>query len=100
MTENIITNKLTGRFYFKLTSNGNLIGEFSNDCSGKPQETATESSDLRGEPNGSYLGVYSSTWQENKTACFAELTITQKKDTNRLFSLDLKDSQGKLIFKG
>jgi hypothetical protein len=64
--------KIKGRFYFKRTSNGNLVGEFSNDAGTK---TFTESSDLVGPDSGSFVGQYHSTWQENRQSFFAELTI-------------------------
>jgi|HubBroStandDraft_2_1064218.scaffolds.fasta_scaffold275467_2 hypothetical protein len=76
--------KIIGRFYLKHTSNGNLIGEFSNDHSA---EISTESCDLRGNANG-YVGQYHSTWQENGNPFFADLEITHKPNTNnKIFTL-------------
>ena len=51
-------DKLIGRFYFKQTSNRNLIGEFSNNIE---KDIYTESADII-KSNGKYLGVYISTW--------------------------------------
>jgi len=66
-----------GRFYFKQTSNGNLIGEFSNEDTNR---SYTESADII-DPNksieGDYVGVYDSTWNEDE-ACHATLEIKQK----------------------
>ena len=78
--------KINGRFYFKQTSNGNLIGEWSN----YESEPATESSDLQGEyqPTVQFNGIYNSTWQENGVAVFKELQITK---VGNKFKLDWKD---------
>jgi hypothetical protein len=65
MSENII-----GRFYFKRTSNGNLIGEFSNN---KRKRIFTESADLIGN-GSSFNGNYNSTWYDKKPI-FAKLSI-------------------------
>jgi hypothetical protein len=96
-----MANEIIGRFYFRRTSNGNLIGEFSNNKSGVgglPQ-TSTESCDLRGSDTGDYLGEYYSTWQEQGKPQFADLKISHKNGTTRLFSLEWTRS-GKPIFKG
>lgn len=74
---NLMTG-LLGRFYFKQTSNGHLIGEFSNDQS---NAVMTESADLVERKEGKFNGVYRSTWQENGVVCSATLTISQP--TNR-----------------
>jgi hypothetical protein len=77
--------KVTGRFYFKQTSNGNLIGEFSNDQS---TGISTESADLLGINNIDFIGTYNSTWRENRTPSFAVLEITHKPNTNnKIFTL-------------
>ncbi len=82
--------KITGRFYLKKTSNGNLLGEWSNDHSG--EKVSTESCDLIAgsldfseNAKGSHAADYYSTWQENGNAVLAQLKISQN---NRLFSLD------------
>ncbi len=70
--------KVIGRFYFKQTINGNLIGEFSNNGTLK---NYTESADLNSDTRKDvYVGVYDSTWHEDK-ACFAKLEITKKHDS-------------------
>jgi hypothetical protein len=69
--------EIIGRFYFKKTSNGNLIGEWSNNKSDEKQRTSTESCDLKKGEDKSYIGLYRSTWQEDGTAHFADLTISK-----------------------
>ena len=68
---------LIGRFYFKITPSGNLIGEYSNRSSsslGSFAEAATRIS----EGNG-WIGDYQSTWCEapNFAVASARLKITQ-----------------------
>jgi hypothetical protein len=67
-----MSEKIIGRFYLKKTSNGNLVGEFSND---HDTRISTESCDLMGNAAG-YFGEYHSTWQENGQSHFAKLTIS------------------------
>jgi hypothetical protein len=94
---NIMASTIIGRFYLKKTSNGNLIGEFSNDHS---NDISTESCDLRGIADGSYPGAYYSTWQEGGKPLFANLTIAQQPEgNNRLFSLEWS-RDGACIFQG
>ena len=94
--------KLYGRFFFLKTDNGNLIGEFSNNLG---TVVSTESSDFT-EPcadiecsNCRYCGTYHSTWQEDGAALFAELKISKKAGTDKLFSLKWRRNT-KLIFLG
>jgi hypothetical protein len=58
---------LKGNFYFRLTSNGNLTGEFSNQYS---KRAFTESADRVREPSSPtdsrFCGEYISTWQEGE----------------------------------
>src|SRR6266496_3286170 len=96
-------DKIIGRFYFKQTSNSNLIGEFSNDHSDR---ILTESADLRDDSrksrNGSsYIGDYYSTWQEDGKPILADLTITAKPEgtNSNLFSLTWR-RHGKPVFEG
>ena len=91
-----MSNNLIGRFYFKQTSNGNLIGEFSNNLS---DGIATESADSIGKTNN-YIGDYNSTWQENGKRRFSNLKISQKAGTsNTIFTLEWTDN-GRQIFLG
>ena len=90
-------NKIAGRFFFKKTDNGNLIGEFSNnDPSSK---ISTESADLQPEiHNSGFIGTFHSTWQEAGKPFFAVLTISQKTNS-KLFTLEW-NRNNEPIFKG
>ncbi len=79
MTKINLSNNLIGRFYFKRTKNGNLIGEFSNLNSLK---NSTESADAIEVEDNSFIGEYHSTWQENGKAHDAKLTIEYKENTH------------------
>ena len=93
---NFMANNLFGRFYFKKTSNGNLVGEFSNNTS---RSISTESAD-KVESADSYIGKYNTTWQENGIVRFAKLNISQKQETgNMIFTLEWKENDN-LIFVG
>ena len=98
-----MATKILGRFYFKRTRNGNLVGEFSNDHSDR---VSTESSDLlpgeSGDNQGAYNGSYHSTWQENGNSFFAHLNISPAVRSKCLFRLEWRDksANGKLLFKG
>ena len=82
--------KLIGRFFFQKTDNGNLIGEFSNNS----DTLSTESSDWKKGcenkecANCKWHGTYHSSWQEECEALFAELKISPKKGSAKLFSLE------------
>jgi hypothetical protein len=104
----IMAKKVNGRFYFKKTDNGNLIGEFSNN---QDDNIYTESADLikscanKECANCKYHGTYHSSWQEECEALFAELEISPKKGSAQLFTLewfrkDSSDSHKELIFVG
>ena len=71
--------ELVGRFYFKQTGNGNLIGEYSNNMGDK---IYTESCDLMKQDekykNEKFIGEYHSTRDENGKAIFVELKILPK----------------------
>lgn len=68
--------KLIGRFYFKKTSNGNLIGEFSSNMDSK---IYTESADKKRKSNSSsFLGKYLSTWLNYNDPIIADLDISYK----------------------
>lgn len=50
---------IIGSFYFRKTTNGNLIGEYTNNTS---ERVTTESADLIGDQNESFIGDYQTTW--------------------------------------
>lgn len=74
---------MIGRFYFRLTTSGNLLGEFSNNLS---NGNSTESADRVSGNLNDFQGTYLSSWQENGTVLFADLTISIKHAPN-IFSL-------------
>jgi hypothetical protein len=97
-------NTMIGRFYFKLTAGGNLVGEFSNDSTNR---TYTESADRVMPGTSSYLGDYFSTWHEDggTQAELTKLTITLKGGCNNIYTViweEYPSSQvpPKLRFKG
>jgi hypothetical protein len=74
-----------GRFYFKITSNGNLLGEYDDE---EMTYTGTESAvrldqGISNKTTLSFLGEFATCWLENnKTPQFAKLLITEKKNSN------------------
>lgn len=88
-------HRFAGRFYFKRTVNGNLLGEFSNN---KAKNNCTESADIISKSEG-FIGTYLSTWQEDKVACLADLTTSYKVGFNDISSLVWME-KGKMIFEG
>ena len=87
---------LIGRFWFKRTSNGNLVGEFSNN---KGKSISTESADLI-ESVETFEGKYHTSWQEKEKGSFAILNIAIKPNTKTIYSLVWSDKKGKTIFLG
>ena len=79
---------LIGCFFFRLTDYGNLIGEFSNNCSSRPQ---TESADRLEDATVSagFIGVFRSTWQEEAgdPPLSARLIIDPKPATTGIYTL-------------
>ena len=75
--------KVLGQFYFKQTTNGNLIGEFTNNSTIK---ITAESATLIKRTSG-FVGTYSSTWEHENEACITVLTIDLIKKTENLYSL-------------
>lgn len=75
---------IIGRFYLRLTTSGNLIGEFSNNTS---KTNSTESADRQGVDPKCFVGQFYSTWREESVPDSAELTIEPKKGTVNIFTL-------------
>ena len=76
-----MSKKLLGRFYFKKTDSGNLIGEFShNEHDRNYTESADlDEDDLQNENNRKeFAGNYITTWQENSKPRLSFLVITPK----------------------
>ena len=79
--------KISGRFYFKLTDAGNLIGENSNsETDNSLPESALRDSRTH---TRSFIGDYVSTWYEPTKGCrgAANLRITAKGTPFDLFTL-------------
>jgi len=62
---------LIGRFYFKKTENGNLIGEYSHNTS---KSITTECAIPLGATDG-FLGCYNSIWLNKESSTFSKLSI-------------------------
>ena len=107
MANEITTNqkRFLGRFFYKLTENGNLFGEFSNNV---VADIVSESADRKDGcedkcANCRYHGTYRSTWRHDDKAVFAELKIFKKKGLlggDKLFSLEWRKDNTTLVFKG
>lgn len=74
--------KLIGRFYFKLTSNGNLIGEYSENYS-KKFPIKTEGAYRESSDTG-FVGIYKTSWHETDEASPVTLKIFHKPGTSNL----------------
>jgi len=85
-----------GRFYFKQTANGNLLGEFSNTGM---QVNRTESADITSRFNLPFIGTYRSTWFEQNEQSL-DLEIQYKIDSNnRIYTL-IWSNNGAITFVG
>ncbi len=92
--------KVTGRFYFKKTDNGNLQGEYSNNFTTKVYtESATIISDYTGKNN--FVGSYNASWVEsNEIESFSAcLEINKKENSINIYSLIWKHSEN-ILFTG
>lgn len=90
-------NKLIGRFYFIKTSNGNLIGEFSNNLANR---IFTEGANLEGTSDG-FIGDYITTWITGNNPESAKLTIRYKANTNdRIFTLNWTSNNQSYVGEG
>jgi hypothetical protein len=88
---------MTGRFYFRLTTSGNLLGEFSNN--GMDGNDA-ESANRIGVISNSFLGQFDATWYEENQAQHLILHIIAKPNTTNIFSLTWSDSRNQIRFWG
>jgi hypothetical protein len=86
--------KVLGRFYFKKTTAGNLIGEYSNSGMMSVDSEAANVVD----PGQGFLGTYRSTWLEDSSCKSADLIITQKHAPN-IFTIEWFKN-GKVVFWG
>ncbi|UJS26007.1 hypothetical protein [Thiothrix winogradskyi] len=83
--------KLNGRFYFELTTNYNLIGEYSSNYSQHSEPESASRIYYEGEDknNKSYdfIGDYLTIWQEDGSAIIANLKIIEKPNCTNIYSL-------------
>jgi hypothetical protein len=89
---------IIGRFYFKMTQNGNLIGEYSNSgMDGVDAEFANSISNDQG-----FIGKYNSVWEEDNNKTYtATLNITFKYPNNtKIFSLEWINKSGITVHSG
>lgn len=85
-----------GRFYFRQTSNGNLLGEYSNTLM---NHNRTESADIISDFNLPFIGKYRSTWFE-QSAQSLELEIEFKINSNdRIYNLTWRNTRS-VVFRG
>ena len=87
---------LRGSFWLRLTSSGNLIGEFTNNANTRifsESADAVEPVDLE-----SFEGDYISTWQEDRAPLGANLKITQAGQKFNLIWTRIDN--GSIIFRG
>lgn len=87
---------IIGRFYFRLTESGNLVGEFSNQTS---LTNSTESADKVSEGNG-FEGEFITTWRQDSEPFIARLIIRRKSINHRnIFGLEWR-RESKVIYWG
>lgn len=74
---------IKGRFYYKQTLNGNLIGEFSNN---KTDENLTESGIIRTSFTEPFIGNYDVCWYENGPQ-YLKLEIIYRTNNHEIYKL-------------
>jgi hypothetical protein len=98
------SEKVQGRFYFKLTESGNLLGEYSNQfmVRNDPECSSRTEGDIL-----SFCGEFISTWQEDVGPVEAHLVIsTRAANPSKCGNYSLKWSElskgikGKEVFVG
>jgi len=92
-------NLLVGRFYFKQTKNGNLLGEFSNNLT---KLIFTECANIKSEftKKHSFIGDYETVWFEKGAESFT-LKIEFKFKNKEILKLTLTNPQNnQIIFHG
>lgn len=95
--------RLIGRFYFKKTANGNLIGEYSNRAPASSRSYAEAATRIEG--GNEWVGDYMTTWCEApKNECVsARLEIEAKPNCIGIFILRWRpasEPNGKAMFAG
>lgn len=84
-----------GRFYFKLTANGNLLGEYSNNSPECVRSTPEAAKRIADAPNpndqnqSAFVGDYISTWSElTNDASYSKLVIRPKPGCFNIFKVN------------
>lgn len=96
-----MSDKLIGRFYFKKTANGNLIGEYSNRDPNSKRIYAEAATRTGG--GSEWIGEYKTTWCEaaDHNCLSADLKIAPKRECGGLFILRWYSPGGsRLLFYG
>lgn len=88
---------ILGRFYLKLTSNGNLHGEFSNYSMNRI--TAESADFIPNESYNGFVGRFRSTWLEIDGPTFSDLQI-QFNENTQIFTLIWRNTNERAIFHG
>ncbi len=89
---------IIGRFYFKRTASGNLIGEFSNNTM---EKNCTEGANRIYPDTGSFVGTYITTWSEISSPEVSEMVIMPKLGCINIFTIEWTDlTNKKTIFWG
>lgn len=95
--------KLNGRFYFELTTNYNLIGEYSSNYSQHSEpESASRIYSEDEDKNYDFTGEYLTVWHEDGDSIIANLNITAKLNCKNIYSLVWKSTkdQNVIYFTG
>ncbi|MBD0777762.1 hypothetical protein HPE56_08150 [Maribacter sp. ANRC-HE7] len=88
---------ILGRFCFRQTNNGNLIGEFSNNTM---RLNISESADIISPIQGPFLGIFNSTWFEEVATSLRLVIQSKQNSNNRIFSLEWQDENHEPIYFG
>lgn len=88
---------ILGRFYFRQTQNGNLLGEFSNQRS---HENRTESADLITSVTEAFIGDYNATWFEGGAITNHLRIFPKPNSNNQILLLEWTDANNRFVFRG
>ena len=93
--------RITGNFILQITTNGNLLGEYTNTESLRVCVEAAQRNPDGGGDKSKFLGSYRSIWiEESETVLSANLVIMQKPGSDELFELRWSRSEGNHDFSG
>lgn len=80
--------KVRGRFYFKLTESGNLVGEYSHWAI--PENRPESALRMKSDTPPTFAGTYTSCWFEPQEGEPVSATLTIDKRTPAVFTLHWK----------